>query len=222
MNCLRWINAQKHVTVIHKLIANLPEKEAHNVLWQSWRDVRDTCEMFVKVDADTCLADEMTLSNLWFLMSSNPRHTGIQAPLMDHFTDGLINGLNCFRPSVTFNDTTNELYCDRQVDTGHDIVIKSSEVSPELIPAGYHCFHATPVQSFHFGLHRALKNQVDTIVKVKNAFKNDRDHNRGLALIGASVCENFRHGGFNYSDERFVVAADAAIKNYDRLIEGLT
>lgn len=208
--CIKSLCFQTGVDVTHELISGLPEREAHNRLWDSWRSVKDNFDMFVKLDADTVLTHEHVLSEFWNLMSSNARITGIQAPLLDYFTDGMINGLNCFSPRVIFNESSNDLYCDRNVDHGHDIVIRSDMVPERLRPAGRHCFFSTEEQAFHFGLHRALKNQVSTMVAVSQAYHKYRDPLRKLALLGAQVSNQFSGGGFNYVDDKFQTAFSIA------------
>jgi len=220
--CVKSILDQRGVIIKHTVIANLPEKEAHNRLWQTWRDVQKTgFDMFVKVDADTVLAHDEVLLEFWRMMQANPRITGIQAPLHDYFTDNLINGLNCFSPRVTFRDTADELFCDRQVDVNHDVVIKSEQVSERLNPAGYHCHHPTDEQAFHFGLHRALKNQGSVIDGVERAWSIHRDRARALALIGSQYTGAFRSGGFNYGDERFQSTFATVMSRYDDLVATL-
>lgn len=211
LECHRAIAKQSGVTITHHLVSNLPEKEAHNALWASWREVKHEHDFFVKLDADTVLAHDEVLLEFWRMMQANPRITGIQAPLLDYFTDGHINGLNCFSPKVTFRDTSDALFCDRQVDVDHDIVIKSGNVVERLRPAGFHCYHATEKQAFHFGIHRALKNQTQVIDLVRQAQKRHGDDIRAWALIGAGLRPVFYGqagdgswgGGWNYGDALF-------------------
>lgn len=151
----------------------------------------------------------------------HPRVTGIQAPLLDYFTDCYINGLNCFSPRVIFRDTADELFCDRRVDVNHDIEFKAGQVPDRLRPAGYHCYHATEVQAFHFGLHRALKNQAQILDQVRQAWKHHGDRQRALALMGAECASMFHTGGFNYLDERFKQAFDGVLRRFDELKETL-
>jgi len=219
--CIDAIKNQKNVNVTHVVFSDLPEKEAHNRLWQAWRDVKDQYQMFVKVDADTVLYNENVLNELWKLMQENPRVTGIQAPLLDYFTMGYINGLNCFSPKVTFRDTVDTLFCDRGVDVDHDIVIKANSVPETLRPAGWHCFHATPVQAFHYGLHRTLKRQTSTMALVRQAWSKTPDTCRTFALLGGMMAKTIGPSECNYTDEKFKSVFDAACKNYDRLYEDL-
>lgn len=217
--CCQAILGQRNVNIQHSVIANLSEHEAHNRLWSSWRSLQHSGYVaFIKVDADTVLANDEVLSNFCKLLIENPRVTGIQAPLLDYFTDGYINGLNCFSPKVTFLDTTDPLYCDRKVDVDHDVVIGSNMVPMSLRPAGYHCFQPTTLQAFHYGLHRQLKNQTTTINAVRVAFHRYRDRFRGMALLGANMSVQLKES-FNYTDDRFQVAFEAADKRYDQLIK---
>jgi len=219
--CLEAVLSQKDVSVKQIIIRDMQEKAAHNALWAAWREAKCSHDLFVKVDADTVLAHDGVLRSFWDLFQSNPRITGAQAPLNDYFTAGRINGLNCFSPKVTFRDTTDELFCDRQVDVDHDVVIRSDQVGDALQPAGYHCYRANDAQAFHFGLHRALKRQVNTIAQVRQAYKREGGRPRALALIGAQMSPNFAAGGFNYSDERFKVALDGVVRRFEELVKDL-
>ena len=202
----------------HNVIANLPEHDAHNALWNEWRQRQSTFDLFVKVDADTVLRDNTTLDKICNCFKGNPRLTGLQAPLYDFFTDSNINGLNCFSPRVIFRDTTDSLYCDR-VDTGHDITYRERELSPELVPAGYHCCNATFEQAFHFGLHRALKNQHAIIHRVKSMWlANERDAIRGYVLAGAFSAQRFSQSGFNYADAQFQEAFKRAPQTLNEIL----
>ena len=219
--CLAAIRAQAGVTVTHFTVCNKPEREAHNALWAEWRRAKGTSDMFVKVDADTVLAHDEVLLELWRTMKSDSAVTGIQAPLLDYFTDGYINGLNCFSTHVTFRDTEDGLFCDRNVDVDHVKVVRSGDVVDKLRPAGHHCYLANDAQAFHFGLHRALKRQSGTIELVRQAYMRNHDRKRALALLGARSSGCFADGGFNYTDERFTSALQATLKRFDELVAGL-
>lgn len=207
--CLMAINRQKGVNISHKIISNQPERQAHDSLWDSFRRAAADYQMLVKIDADTVLAHDRVLTEIYELFRGNPRVTSVQAPLHDFFTDGNINGLNCFSPRVQFN-TSPELYCDR-VDTGHDIQLRAGDVPDSLNPAGFHCYHANEIQAFHYGLHRALKNQNDVQLRLARAFNEHKDRIRWFALQGFAAAHDFRdHKGFNYQDERFMEAFQRA------------
>ena len=217
--CRRAINDQRGVSITHVIIAHRPEKEAHNSLWQAWRDVKADHDIFVKIDADTVLRSPDTL-RLISDQFTDPRVTGLQAPLHDYMTDGHINGLNAFSPRVVFNDTRDDLYCDRAVDTGHDLVLREKLLPLDLIPAGNHCHFASEVQSFHYGVHRMLKGQTVTMDRVFNAWSRHRDRVRLFALVGAHMANRFANDRrYNYSDPELKAAYEEAVARYDELVK---
>jgi len=221
--CCKMLSSQENVEITHKIISNLPEKEAHNELWKAWYNVKQQMhyDVFVKVDADTVLRDTKTLFNIVNEFNNNDQLTGIQAPLMDYMTDQLINGLNCFGPTVKFNVTESLLYCDRNVDTGHNVVLRQNDLKSCLVPAGYHCYNSTDIQAFHYGVHRALKNQTHTILRVKDVWLIKQDRTRALALIGARMAENFNHTNHNYTGDTLKAMFALAEATYDKQIESI-
>ena len=219
---LLHVQRQKGVVVTHYLVSGLKEKEAHNALWKAWRDGKNGHDLFVKVDADTVLSSPTTLAEIYELFHRNTRVTGLQAPLHDYMTNDFINGLNAFSPRVTFNDTQDELYCDRKVDVDHDIVLRGDDLPNSLRPAGLHCHYANEKQAFHYGVHRALKGQTVVLNKVHNAFvthhHETQNRVRGFALIGSQFSTKFMHNRkFNYTDVEFLDAFEEAKQHYDEL-----
>jgi hypothetical protein len=202
--CLSSIKRQRDVEIEHIIIENLPEKEAHNKLFEAWNSVKKDFNFFLKVDADTVLAHPFVCTSMQQMFLSNSRFTSIQAPLHDYFTNDMINGLNAYVPRVVFNPSP-ELYCDR-VDTNHDIQIKAKDVIGELVPAGYHCYHSTPRQAFHFGLHRKLKGQTDILNKVAKAYEVNKWPGmvdaRAYAIAGGQAA-HLCNGKHNYTDTKF-------------------
>lgn len=214
--CCKAISLQRDVDVEHQVIKNLPEKLAHNTLWEAWRERQSSHDLFVKIDADTVLKNDSILFEIASIFANDPRVTGIQAPLHDYFTDGLINGLNCFSPKVIFQNSSDDLFCDRQVDVNHDIIIGSSQVPQSLIPAGNHCHFSSDIQAFHFGVHRALKGQWHIIEKVRGAWAKNKDRKRGLVILGARVSGQFsKNRRFNYDDKELIDAFDRAVSTYE-------
>lgn len=220
-SCKKAIEAQKNVLIEHFVIKDKKEQDAHNELWATFSDAssNDNFDFFTKIDADTILDHESVIETIAKIFNSNARITGIQAPLYDYFTDDFINGLNSFRPSVRFNSAP-QLWCDR-ADTNHDIIIPSYKVPNNIRPAGLHCFQATLKQSFHYGLHRKLKNQTNIILKVKSAWeKHNFDRTRGFALIGALLANQFSDfKDFDYNDSKFNESFEYAQNEYDNLIK---
>lgn len=209
--CVASIVEQQDIDITCSVISDLPEKEAHNALWDAWNDAKKDHDIFVKVDADTVLQHPRVLKNVCDLFASNERLTGIQCWLHDYFTDGLIYGLNCYSRNVVFKRTEDNLFCDR-VDTNHDQVLRGGALPKELFPAGQHCHHANELQAFHFGLHRQLKKQDNILHLVRKAWERDRDSIRAWALVGAHVAEQFRSNHrFNYTDPEFIAVFNSSM-----------
>lgn len=215
------IENQKDVIVKHQVISNLKEKEAHNALWKAWREANNgDFDLFVKIDADTVLCHDLILSEIWKVFNSDKEITGLQAPLHDFFTANHINGLNCFAPSVEFANSTDSLFCDRKVDYKHKKVIKSNNVPRQLVPVGYHCHNSNEEQAFHFGVHRALKQQHDIINQVVNAWKIYGDDRRAYAILGA-LHANVVQSKCNYDDDDFKNLFLKIRSNFDSLKKDL-
>ena len=189
-SCVDAIKRQKDVEVTHLVISDLKEKEAHNKLWSAWNDAKVSHDIFVKVDADTVLSSAHVLRTIYDHLQTNPEATGLQAPLHDYMTYGLINGLNAYTKKVEFTATSEDLYCDRGMETGNNLVLRDP-LPGELLPAGFHCHLATPLQAFRYGVHRMLKGQRENIYSVTHAFDRDRDTLRGYALIGVLMIDRF-------------------------------
>lgn len=197
------ILSQKKVDIHHKIISNLPEIQAHNLLWSSWEECKNNFDYFVKVDADTVLIDDHALHRIVELFQKNPGSTGAQILLHDYFTDSLIAGLNCFHPKVIFQQASNKLMPDR-VDFNHDIVLKGASVE-HLNPIGLHCVTPHPRQAFHYGLHRKLKRQDDVLELVAIKWLEDGacEDARFWAIAGAYSASFWMRKSFDYSDDKF-------------------
>ncbi|GAB4392162.1 MAG: hypothetical protein Tsb005_05020 [Gammaproteobacteria bacterium] len=195
------INQQENVTIEHEIIRNLPELQAHQVLWDKWNAVKHLFDLFIKIDADTILINKHAVYDIYQLFAADSEVTGAQILLHDYYTDRLIAGLNCFTKDVVFRQTKNHLLCDR-VDTNHKKVLKGSAVE-HLAPIGYHCQNPHPVQAFRFGFHRALKKQHQTLSQLAHAWLKHEDDARMWALAGAMSVSMWNKRFHNYTDAKF-------------------
>lgn len=206
--CKRLISLQENVDVKHFLIENMPEYEAHNLLWTTWNNEKSLFDVFIKVDADTLIDDPNMFAKIADEFAQNKRLTGMQIPLHDYFMNGPVFGLNCFSPKVVFTPAPSKLYADR-ADSGHDITYKHEKVA-HLAPAGRHCAYPSDIQSFHFGLHRMKKGQIENIAKVYYAWEQYKDRARLFALHGAMTAASC--SGHDYSNQSFFDAFNSLEK----------
>lgn len=213
-------NAQGHVTSLHHfVVSGLPEQAAHRRLYEEWNATKGNFDLFLKVDADTELANPFVVSAFVKLFETDTRLTGVQAWLDDYMTSGWIYGLTCVRSCVRISTNVDPLFCDR-VDSGHDRVMRGNDICDiNLLPAGYHCHSASEAQAFRYGIHRAKKGQTAVRDKVRRAWlEHGRDRIRGMALAGfelASSCPDI-----DYSAQGFRDALACAAAMYDEFERG--
>jgi hypothetical protein len=220
--CCETIRTQTDVTVTHHIIAGLNEKDAHNVLWNAWNQAKSSHDFFVKVDADTKLASLTTLSKIAQQFYANASATSLQAPLHDYMTDQLITGLNAYTPNVHFAESLDDLYCDRGMDNNNTKTIRENLLWPELVPAGYHCHHATNLQGFRYGVHRAMKTQNAEIQRLIWTWKKFGDHVRGLGVIGSLLAPKLaKNRAIDYTNTNFVAAFEDAERRYDEYVAAI-
>jgi hypothetical protein len=195
------IASQQGVSVYHHIISGLPEKEAHEALWQAWNEVHGQYDLLVKIDADTVLMTNTALLDIFTMLASVPGPTAVQIPLLDYFTNSHIMGLNAFSSEVTFNVQSDPLYSDR-VSFSPCHIFHGETVS-KLSPIGFHGKCPNRRQSFFFGHHRMKKKQYNTLRKVARAWNVYGDESRAAALLGAiAACSTSKHH-VDYSTDNF-------------------
>lgn len=210
--CVDAIKAQKNVILVHQVISSFSEKEAHEKLIESWNAQLKAFNAFVKIDADTVLRHDTIIEKTVDLMLLHEA-AATQSPLHDFFTDGPINGLNCYAPSKnTFGNAVNELYCDRSI-THNAIVLYGKNMSEDINPAGDHCKYCNEFQAFHFGVHRGMKSQENTMRLVKRAYEKLGDIRRAMALEGFRLASEFKTNklGFNYRDKDLIERYESSL-----------
>lgn len=219
--CCDAINDQQNVTVIHKVISGFNEKDAHNELWSEHRKLWPNFDMFVKVDADTVLESSTTLREIFECLQDN-KATSLRAPLHDYMTDKLINGLHAYTNKVTFLETIDNLYCDRNVAMDDHKILTEKDLPTSLKPVGKHCHYATPIQAFRYALHRSMKNQREAMQDLIYAWRQHNDRTRGFAVIAVMLAAKLaKIHSSNYDDDAFNDSFQDVEINYDKYIQAI-
>lgn len=190
-DCLGSIESQTYKKYQHFIYKNLPNKEAHRVLFSNFLDKRDIFDIMIKIDADMVLTSDCLFENIVTKMKQCSELEVFSIAVQDFFSGKLINGLNTYRNSVQWNFTKDTMFVD------------IPEVSPEkqvfdktiLAPAAIHCKNPSPFQAFHYGVHRGLKSlqkkhSTTHWALLENTWKNFilvKDPRIGLAIIGAEL-----------------------------------
>lgn len=153
--CLAAIDQQTHPAYDRFIISNLPNKEAHDRLYETFMKHANKVDLFVKVDADMVLSRKTFFEELVarFIREEHLKH--LQIALDDWFTDRRIMGLHAYRNDYRWvrND---ELHFVDTVANGIKTV-KTVNDRSILAPAAIHCPNPSPFQAFHFGVHKAVK-----------------------------------------------------------------
>lgn len=219
--CCASVNGQRDVTVIHRVISGLNEKDAHNALWDEHRKLWPNFDVFVKVDADMVLRSTTTLKEICECLESR-QATSLRAPLHDYMTDKLINGMHAYTNKVTFTETTDALYCDRNACMNDSMILVEKDLPSSLRPVGKHCHYATPIQAFRYAYHRSIKNQRDTMQDLIYAWRRHGDRTRGMGVIAVMLAAKLvKLHGSDYNDAAFDASFRDAERRYDEYVQAI-
>lgn len=137
------------------ILSNLPNKEAHNRLYQTFMSRRHEADLFVKIDADMVL-DRKTFFeevSMRFLVDSSINH--IQIAVDDWYTNRKVMGLHLYRNDYRWIRNKEAHFVDL-ADSSHNVGRMVNDWS-DLAPAAAHSPNPSPFQAFHFGIHKAIK-----------------------------------------------------------------
>lgn len=208
--CRESIARQTYSNFEHVIIKNLPNKEAHDKLYQTFIQRRDEFDLLVKVDADMILRSNTFFGDLVKRFSEDPELELLTVAVHDWFSDRLIVGINTYRNTITWSESSEGIF----VDASPLSIGNRATDWHDLAPAADHSSNPSPIFSFHFGIHKALKimQPVGHVIKrehyrmtehgsnyaqTANHFKRIRDRRLGLAVFGAELTFS---GRFNPDD----------------------
>ena len=178
-HCVRSIAQQKNVNIKHIVVDNLPEVEAHNVVYRTFNDA-DPSWIRAKIDADVTLIDEHILERVAQDLSLRPHAAGLMPAVYDRLTDSHINaGIMFYTSAARFRHQSDPLKCDRNVLEPN---VEASILDWYCV--GRHMQYANELTAFRYGFHRGLKGQHQIYEMVKVANERQPDPIRKMALAG--------------------------------------
>ena len=210
-DCLAAIRKQTHPAHDLFVISGKPNKEAHDVLYQTFMDRAGEVDLFIKIDADMVLTRPTFFQEVVERFASDQELTHLMISVHDWMTDSSIMGLHVFRSSHRWHvggESKESLFVD-VVDVNEKI-IKDREI---LAPAAVHCADPSPFQAFHFGLHKAVKFSQRGCAEVNFSqrethwrhFKNlDRHYCRSKEPRLGLACIGFLHALANHFEAKHV------------------
>jgi hypothetical protein len=122
----------------------------------------------------------------------------LEIAVHDFFSDQLIWGLHIYRNTVKWKKNNEELFTDLVPMKIHHKLFDDNN----LAPAAFHCMNPSGFQSFHYGVHKAIKIMQPNRIKKKSEhavyhwnilqktwknFYRSNDLRLGYALLGAEL-----------------------------------
>jgi len=196
--CISAIQEQTYSEHNHFIISNLPNKEAHEKLYQTFMSSSEEYDLFVKVDADMVLARKTFFYELIEFFKNDQAVDFLQVAVHDFFTNRLIYGLHAYRSSVKWITQSEKIFVDQKNAQYRKRVLDDHR----LAPAAFHCPNPSFFQAFHFGLHKAVKvmqigrepksyknaaTHWQNIRETRRNFYQTNDIRLGFALLGAEL-----------------------------------
>jgi hypothetical protein len=150
--CERSIAQQTLPAAGQFTLAWLPNRQAHQKLYETFESHRDEVDLFLKIDADMVLRKSNLFENIAAFFLDQPSVDHLEVAVYDHFLEENIFGLNCFRNTIARKDRNNAIFTDACF-TGK----RKQRDTDSLAPAADHCPDPSRFQSFHYGVHKAVK-----------------------------------------------------------------
>lgn len=205
-DCCNSIHDQTYENYEHLVIRNLPKKEAHDTLYQTFMEKSDTYDLLIKIDADMVLCRNDLFERIVQRFTCYPELDLLLIAVHDYFTDNLIIGMNIFRNTVQWGKNKNDLITDRIYNP--DSIRKIEKDYDELAPAAIHCQNPSPYQAFHFGFHRGMKairrgGNWGIVQALFNRYHKNPDTHVAYALLGvkSAFTNRFSIENISYNDD---------------------
>ena len=192
--------------------------EAHIALYRTFSERADDYDLFLKLDADMVLSSPGAFNEISAFMKRYDHIDDLQLALHDFFTDTRIYGLHVFRSGVEMNITDKDnIFVDLAVYNSG----KRYDDNRFIAPIAYHSPNPSLFQSFHFGVHKAVKivqegrDIIDrgsrrvhaaNILSLEEQWIQRHDRRLGIALIGAAsgIVNEYNHEWVDFNNEKTI------------------
>ena len=197
--CKDSVLQQSHTNWEHLTFEYLPNKIAHDVLYNTIMNQADEYDFFFKLDADMVLADEHILQAIVNQFQNDPSLDHCVIPVDDAMTGGKMLGAHAFSNRVHWEKNTERLFVDPDPDYTGLRCIVDNRIDAWI----FHMSNPNEFQAFRFGVHRALKatqfftplsqkrwftalTQWRNLRTILHKYKVDNQRIHALAMLGAS------------------------------------
>ena len=199
--CLESIKMQTYEDFDYFTIENLPNKDAHDLLYKKFMEHENTHDLFIKIDADMVLIRDDLFERIVNKFKSTPGLKNLEIAVHDYFSNKLIWGLHTYRNDMKWIKKDDQLLVDYVYRDNFREGERLAD-DKEFAPAAIHCKSPSLFQSFHYGIHKALKviqpdrkvlqpqwctYHWDIINHIKNNFIGSSDIRIGMSLLGTEI-----------------------------------
>ena len=210
--CIAAIKNQTHKSFEYFVVQNLPNKKAHDQLYQTFMSNADNYDYFIKVDADMVIARNTFFEEVTEYLTEKPDVDDLEILVHDFFTDTLIFGLHVYSNRYVWVKNNEKIFVDIPQS---DQCIYARDID-RLVPAAYHCPNPSDYQSFHFGVHKAIKvmqrgsekvnskllaGHWNNVSIIRERFLKTKNQKIGFAALGAEIALrswfDFRQADYN-------------------------
>lgn len=195
-DCKRSVKSQRDCQIAHVNFENLNNEDAHRSLYEKIMCEKDDFDYFIKLDADTVLKDENSISNMLKEFQTESQIDHLVFPLCDLLSCSTIYGLHLYSKNVDWARNDDGLF----VDPAPEVPGKKVVLPETSIIHADHMPNPSLRQSYLFGAHRALKivqpgqkkqnrmrarYQFDLLARVAMAHRRSSDERRLASILGA-------------------------------------
>lgn len=216
----RCVDALKKQLFCHRsqfIIEHMAEKAAHDQLYDRFMHNAGEYDLFLKLDADMVMTDPASLGAAVEKFRESPELDHAVFTVQDWMTDSAIIGIHMYRNRVRWTKRDDELFSDTPPELeGQRRYFTRGAPSP----LADHSPDPSPVQAFHYGLHRGLKAFQTGLDRSRPAhaiahwrllkrlwrnFDRVRDQRQGLALMAVEhvLTHAVTPESCNYTNTRF-------------------
>ena len=194
--CKRSLRNQSFTNFDHVVFKNLPNKEAHETLYNKFMDEAENYDLFVKLDADMVFMNDQSLSKIVGTFQDFEELDHAILGVKDWASDSIIDGLHIFSNRATWSKNEEDLF----VDPSPKVPGRKLYTHDAPAPLVLHSPDPSRKQAFRFGFHRALKllqtnkedfsflsskMQFELLANIWQQYSQKRDAVRGIILFGA-------------------------------------
>jgi len=144
--------AQSFQEFRHEIISGLPNREAHERLYQTIMNEGSSFELFLKLDADMTLRTGTALADVVHATAAHPQVRHFAFPVWDCFTESEALGVHMFRAGVKWPPIRDDLFVDP--DPENDPTLHWHGAPAPFVNHGE---VASDFECFCFGVHKFLK-----------------------------------------------------------------